>query len=185
MRHHRESHSRMKTLSKRRNKASFIPRAPLFQIGNFPQLYRFTVISSYVLTFTRADDCQGPWCLWTCTNSSTSVTMTQKPIFTAAVLFSGWQGVCFMDKPWRVNRWQTYSLSLSLSPSSLLPNLPFSQNSYGLLPFILSWGYIDDSSKLGISCCTQNTCNSNSVPLPAAFFLRKKTLSSISLSLAH
>lgn len=55
-------------------------------------------MSSYVLTFTRADDCQGLWCLWTCTNSSTSVTVTQKaisqlllcPLDGRAFVFRGW-----------------------------------------------------------------------------------------------
>lgn len=135
----------MKTRFKRRNEAWFIPRASLFQIEDTPQVCQFVVMSSYVLTFTRAHDCQGLWCLWTCTNISTSVMVTQKPLFTAlcspdgrVFMFRGWA----LDSEWYGKTFSLFLLFLSLSLPAV-PNASSSQNSYGVIKyFFLSFFFL-------------------------------------------
>lgn len=145
-----QRHSWMKTLFLKRKKAWFIPRTFLFQIGNLPRVYQFTVMSSSVLTFTRADDCQGLWCLWTCTNSSTSVAVTQKAI--SQLLPCSLDGRAFVFRGWTLDSGcygKTYIHILSRSLAFKI-----------MLPLLFSWGYIGNSSKLSISCRTENICSS-------------------------
>lgn len=181
-----QRHSWMKTLSKRRKKALFIPRVPLFQIGNLPWPYQFTVMSSMswhslgqmiAKVFGAFEHVQIVPLQWWWLRSQPSQCLS-------VLRMAG--HMCFMDEPWIVDIWHnTYWFSLFLPPScfsSLLPLPPSFPLKIVMECFIFSRGYIDYSSKLSISCCVQNIQFKLCAPFWLLFLEKKDFVFLLSLS---